>query len=1011
MATWLTGYALTAVFSGPLVGSTECTGPSTFDPDVGLNATSSYQQIICNGMSFTANGSSKYDGDANSNLQVSFSCPDGYTDNPPIFHNNVPGPGTSSLSMNGSWSIHIPVRERATTYTPADATIINGQPFPTRGGSATADGLPDTGVQYTLETIPGETCVCQVTCGPYSNTHSFTIAASSVIGFLMEATAETTCGGGVNNTTFVGTEYQGASIATTYQEVYSTGGIDVEVDALSGGANAVVTGQGGCGITLYINPPISWTLNGRLRSWGQVYPGSAVVNWINTSSTTVTLTPAAGSVSGSITQQNWSATAYYNDGTNIAFPSGGINQWQAPSCYLASLSPDEPADWRIQFSGQAWTAFSLQRALTTEVNNCSALTNWAAGSNTTLSLSGGVQAAVAGGVGSLSLNTHSVRVWETYRYLQFTCLFSVQPYDNTRTYGVGAYSSSGGSVYQANTTTTGHAPPSSQWNLVASPSVTLTVGLASQTWQIVPTMTSSAIEVDLCCAYSETETVDSTETRFPITNPGGYPINYDPIAQYKMGWGVNWCDSLLISAIPDGITLTISDVSLATNGDLSTKPCITFLPGFANYLAGWTSPTDITTQDPWLLLLSNGRPLDMPAQCLVTPTTGPPNPTFTYYAISDLQTILSYFPGLTASALSGLSDGFHTSSLPLLFLGGQGATLDWTTLIWKDWISVSLPQTSVPAQDQWDEVIGYPMAGNFFSLATRIPGPSPLQFSKSLRCEANGMAFNSATQAAQPGATIKLFTMTGSTPEGQGTTGTLGYYETKSPWGFGGVNSESQVSFPPKPYATGTIQNRFRRRTSFRTPPLILKNLDYDVALDFRHGRLSTNTTTGTFWTGFAANGDPYIWVDTDSGIATTNAAIRWQDNGNSPLGILCVNGGGDLVFLQTPDEGVTFGAPMTIASTLATGGFFDFEESADFVRWYIWQEGSSAPYTLYICALDAQLNVIIPRTATNVTNSDLAEIRIKEYPVSGGGKKFGLQYAVSGVLTFLTSYDAKTWT
>lgn len=988
------------------MGSTECTGPSTFDPDVGLNATSSYQQIICNGMSFTANGFSKYDGDANSNLQVSFSCPDGYTDNPPIFHNNVPGPGTSSLSMNGSWSIHIPVRERATTYTPADATIIDGQPFPTRGGAATADGLPDTGVQYTLETIPGQTCVCQVTCGPYSNTHSFTIAASSVIGFLMQATSETTCGGGVNNTTFVGTEYQGASIATTYQEVYNTGGIDVEVDALSGGANAVVTGQGGCGITLYINPPISWTLNGRLRSWGQVYPGSAVVNWINTSSTTVTLTPSAGSVSGSVTQQNWSATAYYNDGTNIAFPSGGINQWQAPSCYLASLSPDEPADWRIQFSGQAWSAFSLQRALTTEVNNCSALTSWAGGSNTTLSLSGGIQASVAGGVGSLSLNTHSVRVWEAYRYLQFTCLFSVQPYDNTRTYGVGAYSSSGGSVYQANTSTTGHAPPSSQWNLVASPSVTLTVGLASQTWQIVPTMTSSAIEVDLCCAYSETETVDSTETRFPITNPGGYPINYDPIAQYKMGWGVNWCDSLSISAIPDGITLTISDVSLATNADVSTKPSITLLPGFANYLAGWTSPTDITTQDPWFLLQSNGRPLDMPAQCLVTPTTGPTSPTYTYYAISDLQTLLTYFPGLTASALSGLSDGFHNSSLPLLFLGGQGATLDWTSHIWKDWVDINLPQTSIPSQDQWDEITGYPMAGNFFSLATRIPGPSPLQFSKSLRCQANGMTFNSVTQKPLAGATVKLFTTVGSTPEGLGTTGTLGYFQTGTPWGFGGVNSETWASAAPHPNATGVIQNRVRRRTSFRTPALVLKALGYDVANALRHAVVYQDTGSGDIILSCAGNEVPQSWTPIDTGFAGLWARCRFQDLGSSwPVGVF-YGDGTNCYWAQTFDEGATF----VNSTALGAGLVGDFDEGSNGLRWFFKVVGTG-PYDIWGQLMDSQLNIVRAWTITNLTGVDNAPIACRESPASDGSWRIGVFYSLGGVETVKFSPDGLTFT
>ena len=194
------------------------------------------------------------------------------------------------------------------------------------------------------------------------------------------------------------------------------------------------------------------------------------------------------------------------------------------------------------------------------------------------------------------------------------------------------------------------------------------------------------------------------------------------------------------------------------------------------------------------------------------------------------------------------------------------------------------------------------------------------------------------------------------------------------------------------------------------SPPPSGEVLDYDVSQPFRHGRVFYNPGTSTLWTGYSPNGNPYAWADKDSSLNIQRAACRWKDNGNTPFGILYDGGSGNLLFIDTPDEGNTFTSPMTIASTLASGGFFDFDEVGDFNRWFIWQEGSSAPYTLYMCVLDRQGNVIVPRTATNVTNADLAPIRLKWSPVTGGGLRYCLLYSVSGVLTFLCSRNGQVF-
>ena len=217
----------------------------------------------------------------------------------------------------------------------------------------------------------------------------------------------------------------------------------------------------------------------------------------------------------------------------------------------------------------------------------------------------------------------------------------------------------------------------------------------------------------------------------------------------------------------------------------------------------------------------------------------------------------------------------------------------------------------------------------------------------------------------------------------------------------------------PTPCAQKCIWTASSTLTWPTLPPCVpgaFNLVDYDVSLPFTHGRLTYNTGTSTMWTGYAPNGNPYAWADLDSGLNIQSATTRWQDHNNSPLGILYDAGGGNLNWLQTLNEGNSFTSPMTIASGLATGGFFDFEECSDFSRVFMWEEGASAPYTLYFKVLDAQLNVIVPRTITNVTNADKASIRIKEYPISGGGKAYGLLYSVSGVLTFLTSKDWANW-
>jgi hypothetical protein len=263
------------------------------------------------------------------------------------------------------------------------------------------------------------------------------------------------------------------------------------------------------------------------------------------------------------------------------------------------------------------------------------------------------------------------------------------------------------------------------------------------------------VNVELPCGTGDTSTVGTVQTRFPIANPGGFPINTDPQTQYSFGWGVNFCDAVTISGLPNGSIFTVSDVSLVSEGS-SSQSAVTLLEEFLGFVTGWTSPTDITTVQPFLFVEADGKVLDIPALCLVTPTSGSTPPTWTYYTLAQLVTIASYFCGLTASTLPDPSDGYHGSGLPGLLLAGSESIYKWDTHQFVDWVDMPLPQVAIPAQDLWDEVQIYPGAGLVWTQAGSFGVSTPLRVSKSLRGQATVLVYDSSG-AALGGLQVKTY--------------------------------------------------------------------------------------------------------------------------------------------------------------------------------------------------------------------------------------------------------------
>lgn len=924
------------------------------------------------------------------------------------------------ITASGTWSVSYQVEEWATTYIPSNSSAVNGTNFPYYGGSAEGDSCPAEGVRY-YELSVGGTKSCSLTVNGVTVSTSGTIAAGVPVVYGISY--------GVDNVVFSQVAMFAYAVSPGPHPVlgYSTSltatttptnGVPVNVnqnwpdsqtnntlDLRNGismyshlAAGETTYGTPAYASTSYTSTPGGeYTFSGRLRSFGQAFPASELccVNDWYLHTTDITLNPA-GSY-GPWTQTDFGYS--YSLTGNTA--SGSQTQIAPVFVYLYNLAPDDTRDWRCMLRGFSWSALSLSRAPSEEIDPCTALTNWTAGSNTTLSLSGGVMVAASGGTGSVTLAVpHAVRVWEVYRYLQFTGLFTAPAYDNTAAYTVGQIVVDSGILYQAIASTTGNAPPNASYWSVYTPA--LTVAIAAKQWQLSLSVSSAGVSLDLCCAYNETEATDTTQTRFPIASPGGFPINTDPTNQYKLGWGVQYCDSVVISGIPNGCSITISDVSLVSKS--GGQAALTLLEPFLDFYTGWTDSSDTTSLQDYLFIESDYRVLDLPAMALITPVSG--SPSYQWYTIAQLRTMLAYFLGLTATLGSAPSDGYHGTGQLALCLGGLGATYDWTSLGWKDWVDLALPQGAIPAQDLWDEVQVYPGAGNVWQQSGPYGGATPVAMSKSLRAQADGLVFDLGGNA-KSGQKIKTYeTSTPATGEGSAVSSTLGQYFTGLPFAFGnvGVTTKLDMGETPVLSSSETPQNRQRYRTSFRYLPPKLQALAYDVSTGLRHCLVYAVSTTDEVIIGCAGNQLPQTFNWIDAGFTAKWVRVRFQDHGAAwPIGMF-YGDGTTAYFSQTFDEGTTWSTPLNMAS----GSIGDFEEGADGLRWLykLVSPDGGTTWNVWNQLMDSQLNVVRAWTITNVTGADQEPIAVRESPSSDGSWRIGLWYSIGGVQTLKFSFD-----
>ena len=192
----------------------------------------------------------------------------------------------------------------------------------------------------------------------------------------------------------------------------------------------------------------------------------------------------------------------------------------------------------------------------------------------------------------------------------------------------------------------------------------------------------------------------------------------------------------------------------------------------------------------------------------------------------------------------------------------------------------------------------------------------------------------------------------------------------------------------------------------YRTPG---GGVGYDVSTGLRHVRVWHDATTGHLFLSTAGNVIPQTWTTVDTGLLAKWGRPRFQDCGSAwPIGLF-YGDGTTCYFVQTPDEGSTFGTVINMAS----GTFGDFEEGANGIRWFfkVLSSDGGVTYDIWSKVLDAQLNVIQAWTITNITGIDNEPIACRESPNFDASWKIGLLYSLAGAPNVKFSPDGLTFT
>lgn len=468
--------------------------------------------------------------------------------------------------------------------------------------------------------------------------------------------------------------------------------------------------------------------------------------------------------------------------------------WTAPAMAEGGISPEvDTTDWRGLFRGFIFPTFSLSQSSPTPVASCLADTTqqWIAGPNTSVSADGDfIKIVVDGGEGSVAFAGGMNAKGNRYLDLKF-------------------FSDTG----QGDATWTLTLSDGKQWNNIL----------------IHENPPDTPSSVDLCDPTSATESVDQTDTRWPVYPDSDF-------------WGVGEAGGLQFSNIPEGI-YHLQGVELVIN-----KRLVDFCPAFGAWVDDGSGSGTVVRR--FLLGNTDGRQSMEETDFVKVPDIfGTPGVNPVIVSLSELVTAIGtpadknpnffaaensfstagcgavFIPGvnLPGDPVPPLKDCYLNNSLPAVCAQGGGLFYSAASG-WVSGLDFALPDDNTPKQIQaqalFDVVDWYPGAGDVFGLSDGAYGDTtPLAWGKIFDGQGWGSVFAGGAPAETQ--TVKMYRMSDQLLIDTTNPGGGGNYITPSPDGQGTIVYDVDVpdNGPGAFVSSRPFFARKRHRACFSVPP------------------------------------------------------------------------------------------------------------------------------------------------------------------------------------------------
>lgn len=837
----------------------------------------------------------------------------------------------ADIDPSGEISISAVVEEWFEVIDPIEDSDSNG--FPEFGGAAAADGVTARRVRFFERLVVGSTF--SVSFGGFGSVVWTGTVSTAMAAAFGEVDYEVYRHGKVaalRDVAVIGCPvlWAGEAVVSPYFVTSSTGQFDtrsgyfLELDRTGIG---FAEGQG----TSSAYPKTRLRVVGSLFSGGVSYPGS--LDWVvqceaGLPDRVVELNPNG---SADFEQVAWSGGAVL---AGVTLPSGAADTRRSVRGWLSAaslaLAGDDVRDWRTQFRGRRWNAASLGFVDETELDDGSSASPWAAGANTSIVSSGGVLViGVSGGLGSVSRGFLPQIAAEGYRFLKV----------RVRSLGSGSR--------PLTVSLSSESSGSKSWSLT-----TADAGV----W--------SDVEIDLCEPDGLSEAVYDQEVRHPLDSLGRVVDDET--------WGVSLVASLTLTGLSDGETYEIDRIWLAkkTRSRGSWSPAfLGWVPervGFAGEVCPfWWSDVDGRIADVWGSRRSGGS--------------------FSWRSVADWCTAVNGLGGWSASALGGLSDGYHVAAREAELLWGGGWLFDpaGSALGWNRDFGAS---GTVLAQALWDEVWIYPGAGSVFE-AGAFGGETELHMGKSLRASAWGLNL-SGTSA------LELRDLDDGL-RGLGVVGSLDSYETGLPFGVGNRLHRVQISGGGATTGAFLLKNRMRHRRVFREV-----SSSGHLSLDWHPSGMHVRAHLlpgGQVVVGTKDNRHSGTWSSLDTGLSGQQVCVRWDLGRRMRIWLLISDG--STVTERFSDD---LGENWSMAEVLSSSGKWPgLAVHGDGRRFAYWVSGGS---------VDGVIRDQSGATLSTVTGArtgvDDVGLAVAAFDLNRGGARLEMLTVEAGALILSTSSD-----